>query len=82
LSGAGISSSGIQVSLDKSTVVKQTSLTIGVLEPIGSTKPKFSEDVNSKSINRVEGSAVTLVCPAQGSPMPAFRLVNYIWQKF
>lgn len=76
MSGAGLSSSSIQVSLDKSALVQVALFTFDFLEPIGSTKPKFSEDVNSKSINRVEGSAVTLVCPAQGSPMPAFRFVK------
>ena len=44
------------------------------LEPIGSSKPKFSEDVNSKSITRAVLSQLTLLCPAQGFPLPAFRL--------
>ena len=44
-------------------------------EPIGSAKPKFSEDINSKGITRQEAKAVTLVCPAQAFPLPSFRFV-------
>ena len=45
------------------------------LEPIGSAKPKFSEDINSKGITREESKETTLVCPAQSFPLPSFRLV-------
>ena len=45
------------------------------LEPIGSSKPKFSEDINSKGITREQSKETTLVCPAQSFPLPSFRLV-------
>ena len=45
-------------------------------EPIGSSKPKFSEDVSLKGLNRKESNAVTLVCPSQGFPLPSFRFVQ------
>ena len=45
-------------------------------EPIGSSKPKFSEDINSKGITREQSKETTLVCPAQSFPLPSFRLVN------
>lgn len=47
------------------------------LGPIGSTKPKLSEDLNLKGMSRELGQPVTLVCPAQGFPVPAFRLEFY-----
>ena len=45
------------------------------VEPIGSAKPKFSEDISLKGIIRMESNAVTLVCPAQSFPVPSYRLV-------
>ena len=45
------------------------------VEPIGSAKPKFSEDISLKGIIRMESNAVTLVCPAQSFPLPSYRLV-------
>ena len=51
------------------------SFLLNYLEPIGSSKPKFSEDINSKGITRQKLNAVTLVCPAQGFPLPSFRFV-------
>ena len=43
------------------------------IEPVGGQKPKFSEDVNSKSITRDVQNSVTLICPAQSFPTPSFR---------
>ena len=40
---------------------------------VGGQKPKFSEDVNSKSITRDVQNSVTLICPAQSFPTPSFR---------
>ena len=51
------------------------------LEPIGSAKPKFSEDINSKGITREESSETTLVCPAQSFPLPSFRSVHILCQQ-
>ena len=51
------------------------------LEPIGSAKPKFSEDINSKGITREQSSETTLVCPAQSFPLPSFRSVQILCQQ-
>ena len=51
-------------------------ITVAYSEPIGSSKPKFSEDINSKGITREQSKETTLVCPAQSFPLPSFRLVN------
>ena len=48
-----------------------------ISEPIGGQKPKFSENVHSKSIIREVKYPVTLECPAQGFPLPAFRLDKF-----
>ena len=48
------------------------------LEPVGGTKPKFSEDVNFKGIAREIAKSVTLTCPAQSYPTPAFRQVSFV----
>lgn len=58
----------IQVSFDPKT--KRN-----FLEPIGGSKPQFSEDSNLKRISRVETEAMALLCPAQGYPQPAFRSI-------
>ena len=44
-----------------------------IVEPIGSTKPKFSSILDSSSFKMVSGNALALTCPAQGSPVPGFR---------
>ena len=43
-------------------------------EPIGSASPKFTSDTKSATYERMSGSSVALTCPAQGFPLPAFRL--------
>ena len=45
------------------------------LEPIGGAKPKFSLNTESLRFTREALSSVSLLCPAQGSPIPSFRLV-------
>ena len=42
-------------------------------EPIGSTKPKFASKLDLQAFKEVAGSPMALTCPAQGSPVPAFR---------
>jgi hypothetical protein len=42
-------------------------------EPIGSAGPKFTTDDKSATFERLSGSALSLTCPAQGFPLPAFR---------
>ena len=47
-----------------------------LLEPIGSAPPM----VQSKKINLLDleqSSSMALICPAQGSPIPAFRLAFF-----
>ena len=47
------------------------------IEPVGTSKPRFSDDVSSKTLKRNELGEITLVCPAQAHPIPAYRLVLY-----
>ena len=50
------------------------------IEPIGGAKPKFS--MVAKGLQIVHGSknSITLSCPAQGFPLPAFRLeYGHFW---
>ena len=49
------------------------------LEPIGGAKPKFSMDTISLHLVRTVGESLSLACPAQGYPLPAFRLVAKIF---
>ena len=49
------------------------------VEPIGGSKPKFSTDDGSSSYQREEAESLSLACPAQGSPIPTFRLVNFVF---
>ena len=51
--------------------------TLSQIEPIGSAKPKFSSILKSSSIEMTAESPLALTCPAQGSPLPAFRYFNY-----
>ena len=44
------------------------------LEPIGGSKPKLSEDSKLNQIVRNREDSMALLCPAQGYPIPAFRL--------
>ena len=43
------------------------------LEPIGGSAPKFSSDTKLSLFERTSMSQMALLCPAQGSPIPAFR---------
>ena len=49
---------------------------INSLEPIGGAKPKFSLNTESLRFTREALSSVSLLCPAQGSPIPSYRLVE------
>ena len=53
---------------------KMTINAFSMLEPIGGAIPKFSSD--SKSLGTFEkqfGEPLALLCPAQASPLPAYR---------
>ena len=45
------------------------------LEPIGGAKPKFSLVTKVLHLEHEMGKSIALSCPAQGFPLPAFRLV-------
>ena len=47
------------------------------LEPIGGAKPKFAQKTNGLIDVQKSGNAISLSCPAQGSPIPSFRLVSH-----
>lgn len=44
-----------------------------VAEPLGAKGPKFSSDDRVNSFVRAAGGSSTLLCPAQGFPVPSFR---------
>ena len=46
------------------------------LEPIGSSKPKLSTLSDITRFQKKLSEGLALTCPAQGSPVPAFRLVR------
>jgi len=48
-------------------------------EPIGSAAPKFSQETKSLSFVRPVGVTLSLLCAAQGSPLPAYRLVKNLF---
>ena len=45
-----------------------------IVDPIGGSKPKFSLETKSLTFVKDAKSSIALSCPAQGSPLPAFRL--------
>ena len=49
---------------------------IYLVEPVSSVKPKLSNTDIKVIPQTLIGSQVGLICPAQGSPVPATRLVN------
>ncbi|XP_026295707.1 Down syndrome cell adhesion molecule isoform X27 [Apis mellifera] len=48
-----------------------------ITEPVAATKPKFPMTENSRTYTVHLGQPLTLLCPAQAFPVPAFR-----WYKF
>ena len=48
---------------------------LAFLEPIGSAAPKFNVKDKINAFIGKSHSKLALLCPAQGSPIPAFRLV-------
>ncbi|XP_050461765.1 cell adhesion molecule Dscam2 isoform X9 [Cataglyphis hispanica] len=48
-----------------------------ITEPVTTKKPKFSSESKLASYDRVRGNNLTLLCPAQGFPVPTYR-----WYKF
>ncbi|XP_046611581.1 Down syndrome cell adhesion molecule-like protein Dscam2 isoform X5 [Neodiprion virginianus] len=48
-----------------------------ITEPVGSKAPKFSNDAKKAWYERLTGQDLTVLCPAQGFPVPMYR-----WYKF
>ena len=46
------------------------------LEPIGSSLPKLVGDSKIYLVTKRSSEIVSLVCPAQGMPIPAFRSLH------
>ena len=46
-----------------------------LLEPVGGSPPKFSLETKTLTMERVSEDPLSLSCPAQGSPVPAYRFV-------
>ena len=44
-----------------------------MIEPIGSAIPKFSDQGKINVPKVLQAESLALLCPAQGSPIPAFR---------
>lgn len=43
------------------------------VEPIASARPKFPSLADSQTFKVYLGGAMTLLCPAQGFPVPSYR---------
>lgn len=52
------------------------SFSIIQLEPVATKKPKFSSDAKFTGYERVRGDDLTLLCPAQGFPVPSYRYMH------
>ena len=50
--------------------------TLNDLEPIGGSAPIFSLGLKSSTVEKPSAIPFSLTCPAQGFPVPAFRLVD------
>ncbi|XP_061930157.1 cell adhesion molecule Dscam2 isoform X9 [Apis cerana] len=48
-----------------------------ITEPVASTRPKFPSLADLQAFKMALGGAMTLLCPAQGFPVPSYR-----WYKF
>ena len=46
-----------------------------ILEPVGTSRPKFDSKLESSSITERKDSSMALTCLAQSNPSPMFRLV-------
>lgn len=46
-----------------------------LIEPVGSKAPVLANDLKIMGYDRQLGQSFALLCPAQGLPLPLFRLV-------
>ncbi|XP_025152760.1 Down syndrome cell adhesion molecule-like protein Dscam2 isoform X11 [Harpegnathos saltator] len=49
-----------------------------ITEPVASARPKFPSLADSQGFKMYLGGAMTLLCPAQGFPVPSYRWYKYI----
>ena len=56
---------------------KKTLKNLNYLEPIGGSAPKLASETDLTRILRHHSQALSLKCPAQGSPTPSFRFVTH-----
>ena len=47
-----------------------------ITEPIGSAAPKFSQETKSLSFVKPVDITLSLLCAAQGAPLPSYRLAK------
>jgi hypothetical protein len=47
-----------------------------ITEPIGSAAPKFSQETKSLSYVKPVDITLSLLCAAQGAPLPSYRLAE------
>jgi hypothetical protein len=47
-------------------------------EPVGIAAPKFSQETETLTFKRRAGAALVMLCLAQASPLPTFRLVSKV----
>ncbi|KAL2740305.1 Down syndrome cell adhesion molecule-like protein Dscam2 [Vespula squamosa] len=50
-----------------------------LIEPVATKKPKFSSDFKFAGYDRVVDQDLTLLCPAQGFPVPTYRRVQIVF---
>ncbi|XP_025268089.1 Down syndrome cell adhesion molecule-like protein Dscam2 isoform X40 [Camponotus floridanus] len=63
--------------LTSETRLSATKGRLVITEPIGSVRPKFPTIDDSRSFRTTKDGSVTLLCPAQGFPVPLYK-----WYKF
>jgi hypothetical protein len=69
--------SGREPGLTTAPKDQTTYLCILVLEPIGSSLPKFPSENKIQTLSRRQGDSSALICPAQAAPVPVFRCQCY-----
>lgn len=74
MSSAGIPGPSVQVKTQ--WIRNNKHLFNFILEPVGRVPPKFTTGDKSRAFDANGGDSVTLLCPAQAYPAPAFRYIN------
>ena len=76
----GVSCPCIQVGL--ATFFFKIQIELSFLEPIGGAGPKFAHESKGSILVKELSQAISLSCPAQGFPVPAFRLDLFFKKSF